>query len=49
MTMPSLAIGVATLYVTATTAMLFFAAALLVLLFAITLLVLRPRGGEVSR
>jgi MFS family permease len=49
MTIPALAIGVATLFVTATTAMLFFAVALLLLLFAITLLVLRPRGGKVSR
>jgi MFS family permease len=49
MTIPILAIGVATLYVTAQTAVLFFAGAVLVLLFAVTLLVLHPGGGEASR
>ena len=48
MTIPILGIGIATLYVTAQTAMLFFAGALLVALIAIALLVLRPRGGKVS-
>jgi hypothetical protein len=49
MTIPILGIGIATLYVTAQSAMLFFAGALLVALFAIALLVLRPRAGKVSR
>lgn len=44
MTIPILAIGIATLYVTAKTAVLFFAGALLVVLVAIALLALREKG-----
>jgi hypothetical protein len=44
MTIPILAIGIATLYVTAKTAVLFFAGALLVVLVAIALLPLREKG-----
>jgi hypothetical protein len=46
MTIPILAIGIATLYVTAKTAVVFFAGVLLVVLIAIALLVLREKDRE---
>jgi membrane protein YdbS with pleckstrin-like domain len=49
MTIPILAIGIATLYVTAKTAVVFFAGVLVVVLVAIALLALREKGGEGAR
>jgi MFS family permease len=46
MTIPILALGVATLYVTAKTAMLYFTGVLVVALFAIALLALRARSAR---